>query len=470
LAYAQSSDDAPAAGRRVRSADALLPGRQHAAQLCLMRSREALDPAVETALLASERAGLRAVLSIRSVLLVALILFNLATQGIAQGAFGAAVTAGFLVIGLAYRWLVVRGRDRIWMRYAFVTLDCALLAVVAVTVPLSTHGEVPQIFVFRVFGVGIFFFILATSALSLSPRLVLWTGAASVISIWGAWGWIVSGMKRRVDWYDLEEERTAERYIEIALDPDMIGAPNRVVETLLLLACAAVTAVAVQRARRLLREQMAAERARGRVTEVFGRFVPAEVAERLGESGGTLPPAACEATVLFVDVEGFTRFAETAAPAHIVAVLDAFFDRVAAAVGSRSGVVISFVGDAAMASFNAPLDNPAHAASAIAAARDILVAAAEERFEGERLAIRIGMATGPVAAGTVGGRGRQAYTLYGDTVNLAQRLEALNKETGTRLLVAETTWRAAGAPEGFFEVQRAAVRGRAAAVGAYAPG
>jgi class 3 adenylate cyclase len=80
------------------------------------------------------------------------------------------------------------------------------------------------------------------------------------------------------------------------------------------------------------------------------------------------------------------------------------------------------------------------------------------------------MATGPVAAGTVGGRGRQAYTLYGDTVNLAQRLEALNKETGTRLLVAETTWRAAGAPEGFFEVQRAAVRGRAGAVGAYAPG
>ncbi len=434
-----------------------------------MARPESTDGEIDRALAATERAGLRTVLAIRSALIAALIVFNLGTQGVVQGAFGATVTAGFLVIGLAYRWLVVRERDRAWMRYAFVALDLALLAIVAATVPLSMEGEVPQIFVFRVFTVGIFFFVLATSALSLSPALVLWTGGAAVLALWGAWGWIVWGMERRVDWWDLFEERTAERYIEIVLDPDMIAAPQRFTETLLLLASAAVTAVAVQRARHLLRDQIAAERARGRVAEVFGRFVPAEVAGRLSETDGTLPPAAREATVLFVDIEGFTRFAEAAAPARIVEVLDAFFDRVSAAVGRHDGVVISFIGDAAMAAFNAPLDNDRHAASGLAAAREILAAAAAERYRGERLAVRIGVATGPVAAGTVGGRGRRAYTLYGDTVNLAQRLEALNKETATRLLVSEASWRAAGAPPGFAEIRRASVRGRAAPVAVYAP-
>lgn len=122
-----------------------------------------------------------------------------------------------------------------------------------------------------------------------------------------------------------------------------------------------------------------------------------------------------------------------------------------------------------MAAFNAPLENPGHAAGALAAAKDILAAAESERFEGERLLVRVGVATGPVAAGTVGGRERRAYTLYGDTVNLAQRLEALNEETGTRLLVAEASWRAAGMPAGYAEIRRAAVRGRTAPVAVYAP-
>ena len=343
-----------------------------------------------------------------------------------------------------------------------------MLAVVATIVPLSLHGDVPQIFVFRVYGTEIYFFILATSALSLSPRLVLWTGGASVLSLLGAWGWIISGMDTWVRWSAIEEDRTAEKYIDIVLDPDHIGAAERLMDVLLILCTATVTAAAVQRGRRLLRDQIAAEQARSRVAEIFGHYVPAEVVEELNAAGGLLTPDTREATVMFVDIEGFTRFAEGAEPERIVATLDAFFDIVSDCVTLHRGVVISLIGDAAMAAFNAPLDNPRHAADAVSAARELLTRIEGAPVGGQRLSVRIGLATGPVAAGSVGGRGLRAYTLYGDTVNLVQRLEAKNKELDSRCLISSATWAAAGSPKGFARAGEVSVPGRQDAVGAHA--
>ena len=415
----------------------------------------------------TERAGLLLTLNIRTALVLFLMAFIGGTQGFAVGHFGVAVCSVFLISGLVYRWLVVRERDRDWMRYGFVALDAAMLAMVAAAVPLSLHGDVPQIFVFRVYGVKIFFFLVATSALSLSPRLVLWTGLASVAAIWGAWGWIVTGMETWVSWADITEERTAEKYIEIVLDPNHIALADRVLDSVVIILTAIVIAAAVQRARQMLRRQIQSERARAEVAEVFGRFVPEEVVERLSASSGSLPPVSREATVLFLDIEGFTRFSEQASPDRIVAVLDAFFDAVSKVVGKHRGVVISLIGDAAMVAFNAPLDNPDHAASAIAASCDLLDLVEHDRFEGQQFEIRIGIATGTVAAGTIGGKGRRSYTLYGDTVNLAQRLEAHNKETGTQLLLDESTWRAADCPDDMIAAGTCPVRGRDAAATLY---
>ncbi|MEO1491477.1 MAG: adenylate/guanylate cyclase domain-containing protein [Pseudomonadota bacterium] len=276
-------------------------------------------------------------------------------------------------------------------------------------------------------------------------------------------------METWTTWSEITTDRTAEKYVEIVLSPDHINAANRAVETLLLLATAAVLAAAVQRARSMLRNQIAAERARSRVTEIFGQFVPSEVAGQLSTEDGQLPAEAREATVLFVDIEGFTTFAESAEPVRIVAALDAFFDRVSEIVSARRGVPISLIGDAVMASFNAPLANPDHAAAALAAGRDLLREVDGAAFLGTTFRIRVGIASGPVAAGTVGGRGRRAYTLYGDTVNLAQRLEALNKETGTRLLIDRATWVSAGAPPDFAPIDAQSVRGRSGEVEILAP-
>ncbi|MEM9062501.1 MAG: adenylate/guanylate cyclase domain-containing protein [Pseudomonadota bacterium] len=422
---------------------------------------------IEAALSDTERAGLSLVLTIRTVLVVIVIVGVIGSQGIERGLFGASFALIFLLIGLGYRTIVIRKRDRIWMRYAFVATDVALLGVIVAFVPLVQSGEVPQIFVFRVYSIGVFFFLLATAALSLSPGLVLWTGFVIVLTIWSAWGWIVWNMEEIVAWRDYATDPTAQNYVRIVLHPDMINIASRINETITIAATAIVTAAAVQRARDLLRTRIASERARAEVAEVFGRFVPQEVVDRLSASDGQLPPASRTATVLFVDIEGFTRFAETADPQRIVETLDAYFDAVSDVMGKHDGVVISLIGDAAMVSFNAPLDNEAHAISAIDAARELLTLVETRSFAGHQFNLRIGIATGDVAAGTVGGQGRRSYTLYGDTVNLAQRLEAHNKETGTRLLVDESTWRAAGAPSILDPGGTCPVRGRDAGASIY---
>jgi class 3 adenylate cyclase len=122
-----------------------------------------------------------------------------------------------------------------------------------------------------------------------------------------------------------------------------------------------------------------------------------------------------------------------------------------------------------MATFNAPLEDPDHAANALGAALAIEAQVRETDFEGVRLKVRIGVNTGPIAAGSVGGGGRQAFTVYGDTVNLASRLETLNKDHGTCILVSESTAEASGQRNDLTEIGTVAVRGKQRPVKIFSP-
>ena len=92
-----------------------------------------------------------------------------------------------------------------------------------------------------------------------------------------------------------------------------------------------------------------------------------------------------------------------------------------------------------MATFNLPINDTEHASKAVRAAIDIVDLAASQTFDGQQLSVRVGIATGPVIAGNVGGDGRQSYSIYDNTVNLSARLEALNKEHGTQILLDANT-------------------------------
>jgi class 3 adenylate cyclase len=251
----------------------------------------------------------------------------------------------------------------------------------------------------------------------------------------------------------------------LVLDPAFAGRGERVQETLALVAGALVLAAAVERARRVTLDRAAEAFRRRRVERAFGRHVPEAVAARLAAEPDGFPPTLHDATVLHLDAEGFTAFAAGRPPAEVLAALDALLALAGEEVARRGGVVTGFAGDSLLAVFGAPLLDPSHPAQALAAARAILARAGETR-----LAVRIGIATGPLAAGLVGGAARQAYTVYGETVNRAQRLEAANKRDGGRLLVSAETAARLGPGAGLVPAEPVAAAGFAEPIPAWRPG
>ena len=141
-----------------------------------------------------------------------------------------------------------------------------------------------------------------------------------------------------------------------------------------------------------------------------------------------LAPVNREATVLYVDIEGFTEMTERTGAVHTVEIMNAYFDDVTRIIAAHNGIVTQFHGDAVLATFNVPVQDAEHATRAFDAAREIVACVEEREFAGERFRVRIGINTGFVVAGNVGGGGRQSYTVYGNAVNLAARLQKLCKK------------------------------------------
>ena len=205
------------------------------------------------------------------------------------------------------------------------------------------------------------------------------------------------------------------------------------------------------------------------VRQTLGRFVPTDVAKSLLTEGGELAPEQAQATVLFCDLEGFTALTETLGPAGIVELLNEYFEVMVEILERHRGVVTQFQGDAILATFNVPVPDQAHAANALRAAIEMQDATRHREFSGQRIGNRIGINTGRLVAGAVGAKGRLSYTVHGDAVNLAARLEALNKELGTRILVSAAT---AERVEGFAlePMGEVGVRGQTGQVAIYAFG
>jgi class 3 adenylate cyclase len=175
---------------------------------------------------------------------------------------------------------------------------------------------------------------------------------------------------------------------------------------------------------------------RQRLQAAFGTYVDPALAARLLEQGDDVfTGERREVTVMFVDVRDFTPFAEANTAEDTVSRLNALFEIVVPAVMDAGGHVNKFLGDGALAVFGAPNDLADHANSALTAAVRIqrLVA---ERFGGA-LRIGIGINTGAVIAGTIGGGGKLEFTLIGDTVNVAARVEQLTKNTGDAILLTQ---------------------------------
>lgn len=163
-----------------------------------------------------------------------------------------------------------------------------------------------------------------------------------------------------------------------------------------------------------------------RMRRTFGRFVPEEVAAALLAEAGAIAPQERVASVLFTDIERFTQIASELEPRQVLGMLNEYFGAVAGIIHRHGGVITQFQGDAVLAVFNLPAPAANHAQRALDAAMQILDVVPRTR---------VGIATGRVIGGTVGGAERLGYTVHGDTVNLAARLEEMNKELGSQILI-----------------------------------
>jgi class 3 adenylate cyclase len=197
--------------------------------------------------------------------------------------------------------------------------------------------------------------------------------------------------------------------------------------------------------------------------DTFGKYVSESVAAAIlhdGQRTGRAVDTTAEATLMFTDIEGFTGLSERLAPAEVARILNAYLATVVPVIQRHGGVVNSFIGDGLFASFNLPLPVKDHAAAAIRAALKIQQALAGASFLADvELRTRIGINTGMVIGVTIGAENRLNYTLLGDAVNVASRVEQLNKQFGTGILATESTVRAAGAFESCVKLGATDVRG-----------
>jgi adenylate cyclase len=195
-------------------------------------------------------------------------------------------------------------------------------------------------------------------------------------------------------------------------------------------------AVGVQ-LRRQFAASIAAATARDRITNLFGQHVSPQVVERLMLEGADTASDIRRVAVMFVDFRNFTEGARSRSPQDVVDRLDGAFAVLVEILDRHSGIVNKFLGDGFLALFGAPFEAPEAAHHAVAAAREMLVAMGRiNRASSWPLQIGIGIHFGEVVAGNIGSPRRKEYTVIGDTVNFASRLEQLNKEFNSQLLVS----------------------------------
>jgi len=322
-------------------------------------------------------------------------------------------------------WRAYKGSLPAWFLVVSIGVDMALL--LGLIWSFHLQYEQPPSFYLKAPTLLYMFIFIALRALRFEPGYVLLAGLV------GAAGWLAL-----VGFAVMGEAGGAmvTRDYVVYLTSNSVLVGGEVDKVMSIMVVTAVLCVAIARARRLLIQSIFDSSAK----EDLSHFVPEGVASRIATAEGKLPTENREATMLFADVENFTSMSEGLSSDETVQTMNEYFALFSAAVEDHNGVVIFFQGDAIFAAFNLPADNPEHATCAVAAAVEVQRLLARHTFSiGKPLRARIGINTGVVTGGVIGAQKLSSYTLYGDAVNIAARLEQLNKKHATNILASART-------------------------------
>lgn len=213
------------------------------------------------------------------------------------------------------------------------------------------------------------------------------------------------------------------------------------------------------------------------LTSLFGQYVPPELVNEMSQQLGsrfTMEGQSREMTVLFSDVRGFTTISEGLESKELAELMNAFLTPMTEVIHRHRGTIDKYMGDAIMAFWGAPLNDPQHAYYAVEASMRMVERLAEiqPRFQKRgwpSVQIGIGLNTGVMNVGNMGSRFRMAYTVMGDAVNLGSRLEGLTKQYGVQIIVSERTKIAVGEAYCFRELDQVKVKGKDKPVAIFEP-
>jgi adenylate cyclase len=288
---------------------------------------------------------------------------------------------------------------------------------------LAGYLSAPAI-IFGTWPALLYFLFIILSTLRLDFALSAFTGAVAAVELF-----VLALVTLHLEW------RTE--------NPD-VSIGDHLTRSAVLLAAGLLAGYAGATIKSHFRRALAAASARDEVTNLFGQHVSPRVVERLLAIGAAELSEMRRVCVMFVDIRSFTTAARTRTPAEVVRRLDAVFEILVDVVDRHNGIVNKFLGDGLLAIFGAPIDDPLEAANAVAAAREMLKSIeASNADDPWPIRLGIGIHVGQAVAGTVGSQRRKEYTVIGDTVNLASRLESLNKDVGSQLIVSDAVREAA---------------------------
>lgn len=245
-------------------------------------------------------------------------------------------------------------------------------------------------------------------------------------------------------------------------EPILVGLPHHIFKGCILVGTGIVAGlVSLQIRKRMLKSfEMVEER--NRISRTFGEYVSPAVMNTLLDLKPDLRSESKNVCVMFLDIRDFTSFAEKRSPEEVVRYLESLFEFMIEIVNRHNGIINKFLGDGFMAVFGAPLSDGKDCENAVRSAQEILARVKEESDRGAILptTVGIGLHAGEAVTGSIGSALRKEYTVIGDVVNLAARIEKLNKSFGSQLLVSEMVSRASGNIQGAISKGKVKVRGR----------
>lgn len=337
----------------------------------------------------------------------------------------AAIAYELLLRWLLTRYLAARRQPHPLSRYVTaaleITIPTVVLAIEASNVDVYYLHGLPATYAYAAF--------IVLSALHLSFWLCAFTGALAAL------GFLTVAL------LVIEPRLPSAGGAEVA----MALAMQSTNAALILLVGVVAGLVALQIRKQVVNSLRSLE-SRQQVLDTFGKHVSPEVVDHLMHTTVALGGEARHVCVLFLDIRNFTSFAEQRKPEEVLRYLNTLFDFMIDSINRHQGIVNKFLGDGFMAVFGAPLSDGRDSRNAVAAAGDILDRLERLNREPGAIPTRVGMGlhSGDVVAGIVGSFKRKEYTIIGDTVNVASRIEQLNKQFDSRLLVSEAVWQEIG--------------------------